>query len=201
MSHERDVAAFGARAPRYEEGRLGRMHHEIADAVLAIALALDPTPDRLLDVGCGTGYLLRQAAARLPAASELVGVDPAAGMIAVARTAAADHRLMFRAGVAEELPFADASFDLVVATTSFDHWSDQRAGLSEVARALRPGGHFVLADLLSLWLMPTVLTLRRGRARTIRRAHSLLEDVGLQPIGRQSVHTVVQAVSARRPLG
>jgi hypothetical protein len=49
--------------------------------------------------------------------------------------------------------------------------------------------------------MPTVLTLRRGRARTIRRARSLLEDVGLQPIGRDNLHTVVVAVAARRPVG
>jgi ubiquinone/menaquinone biosynthesis C-methylase UbiE len=43
-------------------------------------------------------------------------------------------------GVAERLPFADASFDLVVSVLSFDHWSDQELGLAECARVLRPGG-------------------------------------------------------------
>lgn len=199
MPHERDVAAFDARAPAYEQGWLGRVHHEIAEKTLAIALALDPRPRRLLDVGCGTGYLLRQAAARLPDAAAFVGIDPAAGMIEAARAAAADERLVLRQGVAEELPFTDGSFDLVLATTSFDHWSDQRAGLSETARVLTDGGYFVLSDLLSLWLLPTIATVRRGRARTIDRARALIEDAGLQTVGRHNLYVVVQTLSACKP--
>jgi Methyltransferase domain len=42
-------------------------------------------------------------------------------------------RLNFRQGQAEQLPLADETFDLVVSTTSFDHWQDQRAGLAERA--------------------------------------------------------------------
>jgi ubiquinone/menaquinone biosynthesis C-methylase UbiE len=94
-------------------------------------------------------------------------------MIEAAQTLTDDDRLVFRRGIAEKLPFPDGSFDLVLATTSFDHWADQRAGLSEVARVLPPGGYFVLADLLSPWLLPTVLTVRRGHARTPRRLRAL----------------------------
>jgi ubiquinone/menaquinone biosynthesis C-methylase UbiE len=199
MPHERDIAAFDERATGYDQGWLGRLHHDIAKKTLAIALALDPTPDRLLDIGCGTGYLLNQAAVRLPGATGFVGIDPAAGMIEAARAAASDERLVFQRGVAEELAFADGSFDLVVATTSFDHWSDQRAGLSEVARVLTGGGHVVVADLLSLWLLPTAVTVRRGRVRTVGRTRKLLEDVGLQPIDRRNLYVVIQAVAARKP--
>lgn len=46
-------------------------------------------------------------------------------------------------------------FDLIVSTTSFDHWSDRQAGLVECARVLRPGGRLVLVDELSRWLVPT----------------------------------------------
>lgn len=198
VPRERDVAAFAARASGYESGWLGRFHRDLAQRALSFALTLDRTPQRLLDVGCGTGYLLREAARRLPGASELVGIDPALEMIEVARPAASDERLVFQPGVAERLAFADASFDLVFAVTSFDHWDDQHAGLRETARVLAPGGDFVLADLLSLWLWPTMLTVRRGRARTVRRARALLEDAGLQPTQRQNLYGIVQAISARK---
>jgi ubiquinone/menaquinone biosynthesis C-methylase UbiE len=76
MARERDIAAFDARAAGYETGWRGRMHHQIADRTADVALTLTQAPDRLLDVGCGTGYLLRQLAVRFPRAAELVGVDP-----------------------------------------------------------------------------------------------------------------------------
>jgi ubiquinone/menaquinone biosynthesis C-methylase UbiE len=78
----------------------------------------------------------------------------AAAMIGAARGAATDERLRFAAGTAERLPWPAASFDLVVSTTSFDHWADQRAGLAECARVLAPGGFLVLADLFSVVLVP-----------------------------------------------
>ncbi|MGO8896607.1 MAG: class I SAM-dependent methyltransferase [Streptosporangiaceae bacterium] len=71
------------------------MHQQIADrtADLALALTLAPQPQRILDVGCGTGYLLRQFAVRCPQAVEVAGVDPAPAMIGAARTAGTDGRL------------------------------------------------------------------------------------------------------------
>jgi SAM-dependent methyltransferase len=57
-------------------------------------------------------------------------------MIEVARAAAADDRLRFVAGTAERLPWPATTFDLVVSTTSFDHWVDQPAGLAECSQVL-----------------------------------------------------------------
>jgi ubiquinone/menaquinone biosynthesis C-methylase UbiE len=199
MARRRDAAAFDARARDYEQGWLGAFHRDLADETLGIALALAPDARRLLDIGCGTGYMLRQAALRLGGAAELVGIDPAAAMIEAAQTVADDDRLVFRRGIAEKLPFPDGSFDLVLATTSFDHWSDQPTGLSESARILTPGGYFVVVDLLSSWLLPTVLTVRRGHARTPRRLRALLGDAGLLPVRQQRLNIIVQALSARKP--
>ena len=104
------------------------------------------SPGRVLDVGCGTGYLLRCLGRQYPDAERLAGIDAAASMILAAQKSADDARLSFLAGVAEELPYPDESFDLVVSTTSFDHWSDQQKGLAECRRVVTAGGHLVLVD-------------------------------------------------------
>jgi ubiquinone/menaquinone biosynthesis C-methylase UbiE len=127
--------SFDRRAATYERGRLGEWHLLVVHRVADLALSAVPAPGRVLDVGCGTGALLRRLAARLPEA-ELAGLDPAPRMLAEARKRLNGVRL--EQGVAERLPFADASFDLVVSVLSFDHWSDQELGLAECARVLRP---------------------------------------------------------------
>jgi ubiquinone/menaquinone biosynthesis C-methylase UbiE len=174
----RDVAAFDDRARSYDEGWRGRLHHAISNRTAALAAATVAAPQRVLDVGCGTGYLIRVLAGHYPRAQELAGIDAASNMIQAANSLTDDERLTFVTGVAEQLPYADASMDLVVSSTSFDHWSDQGAGLAECARVLRPGGHLVLVDQFSQWLIPTLAVSRRGKARTRRRATALLLGAG-----------------------
>ncbi len=67
----------------------------------------------------------------------------------VAQEATHDPRVSFKNGTAERMPGPDGAFDLVVSTTSFDHWADQQAGLRECARVLAPGGRLVLVDQFS----------------------------------------------------
>lgn len=195
---DRDVAAFNDRAKGYEDGWLGKLHRGIADRTAAIALVLVPTPSRILDVGCGTGYLLRLLGARCPAAVELVGVDPAPRMIEVAKTRADDDRLTFAIGGSEDLPLPDGSFDLVVSTTSFDHWADQRSGVAECARVMRPGASLVLADIFSALFLPTLLLDRGGKARTKGRATRLLADVGLRSAEWHDLYPLIKAVTVAR---
>jgi ubiquinone/menaquinone biosynthesis C-methylase UbiE len=193
----RDVEAFEERARRYDQGWQGRMHHEIADRTVAVAAAL-PAPRRVLDVGCGTGYLLGLLAARYPDAIELAGIDPAPTMVEVATASSGDGRLRFSAGVAENLPYSDQCFDLVVSTTSFDHWSDQSAGLRECRRVIADGGHLVLVDQFSLWLLPTMMASRRGKARTRGRANALLVQAGFRSVVWHRLYAVlINAVIAK----
>ena len=103
----------------------------------------DYTPTTVLDVGCGTGRLLRKAKARWPKA-QFIGVDPAAGMIENARRLMPDAK--FYVSQAESLPLPDASVDLVFSTASFHHWQDQEKGLREIKRVLQVGGRLFLAD-------------------------------------------------------
>ena len=104
----RDVAAFDERAASYEQGGLGRLHHEIADRTAAQAVSMCAAPQRVLDVGCGTGYLPRLLARQWPQASGLAGIDPAAAMIDAAARATSDQRLRFCVGAAERLPHPDS---------------------------------------------------------------------------------------------
>ena len=197
MPYERDVRAFDERAASYESGMLGQLHRDISSRVADLALRLGPAPRRVLDVGAGTGYLLGLLAARLPDAEQLTGVDAAPSMVAVARERAADARLRFLPGTAERLPTGDGRYDLVVSTTSFDHWADQAAGIAECARVLAPGGHLVLADQFSLLLWPTLVGGRRGKARTRGRATRLVVAAGLRSPRWHRVHAVIiQAVTA-----
>jgi ubiquinone/menaquinone biosynthesis C-methylase UbiE len=196
MAAERDVAAFDARASGYESGRLGAFHRQLAERTAAIALAEDPSPRAVLDVGCGTGYLLRVLASRSPGTAELCGVDAAPAMVEVARREAEDARVSVQLGVAESLPFGDGAFELLVSTTSFDHWADQAAGMRECARVLSPGGRLVLADLISGLLAPTLVGSRRGKARTRRRVETLLAGAGLEVLAWHRVQTLIAAVVA-----
>jgi ubiquinone/menaquinone biosynthesis C-methylase UbiE len=191
------VQAFENRAGTYESGRLGQLHRDISDRVADLALEVAPAPRRVLDVGSGTGYLLGRLAARLPAAEEVTGIDAAPAMVTAARERASDKRVSFLAGTAERLPCADERYDLVVSTTSFDHWADQAAGVAECARVLAPGGHLVLADQFSLLLWPTLLAGRRGKARTRARATRLVTAAGLRsPQWHRVYAVIIQAVTA-----
>jgi ubiquinone/menaquinone biosynthesis C-methylase UbiE len=196
----RDLAAFNDRAAGYDLGWRGRLHHEIADRTASLAVATGAAPSRVLDLGCGTGYLLRVLAGCYPDAEQLVGVDAAPDMVRTAAATAGDDRLTFAVGVAEQIGYPDETFDLIVSTTSFDHWSDQQAGLSECARVLRRGGRLVLVDQFSWWLAPTLLTSRRGKARTRRRATHLLLRAGFCSLHWHRLQAVIiNAVTATKP--
>ena len=98
---------------------------------------------RVLDVACGTGILTREAARRVGASGTVVGLDPGAGMLEVARRNAPE--IEWREGVAEKLPFDDANFDAVVSQFGFMFFSDKAAAATEMLRVLRPGGRIAVA--------------------------------------------------------
>lgn len=191
MTGDRDVQAFHDRSSEYETGCRGQLHTDIVTRSIDLALARYPSPSRILDVGCGTGLLLRELARRQPGAAALTGIDAAAGMIEQARAKASDPRLTFVQAAAERLPFSDEAFDLVISTTSFDHWADQRAGLAECHRVLVPRGYFVLTDLCSSWLLPTLVGARRDRARTPLRATRLLAAAGFRSMTWHRLYAVI----------
>jgi ubiquinone/menaquinone biosynthesis C-methylase UbiE len=99
---------------------------------------------RVLDVGCGTGELLRRLRAKYPEAA-LAGLDPVAEMLAVARDKLGGKEDL-RIGYADSLPWRAGSFDAVVSCNMFHYISHPVQALREMARVLRPGGSLVLTD-------------------------------------------------------
>jgi ubiquinone/menaquinone biosynthesis C-methylase UbiE len=103
----------------------------------------------VLDVGCGTGTLAMEVARRW-SAGRVAGIDPSTEQIARARKKAARRNvpIEFQVGVIEQLPFPEATFDVVFSTLMMHHLPAplKRQGLSEIARVLKPGGRLVIAD-------------------------------------------------------
>jgi ubiquinone/menaquinone biosynthesis C-methylase UbiE len=99
---------------------------------------------RVLDVGCGTGELLRRIRANVPDAV-LAGLDPVPEMLDVAREKLSGHDDL-RVGYADRLPWNAGTFDVVVSCNMFHYISEPLRALCEIARVLRPTGALVLTD-------------------------------------------------------
>jgi ubiquinone/menaquinone biosynthesis C-methylase UbiE len=149
-------------------GRVNELRRE----TLQIA-ALQPG-ESVLDVGCGTGSLTLMAAERLGPGSKLTaagipevagirellsgknnkvaGIDASPEMIDQARKKASKRRraVDFRVAPIEQLPFADAEFDVVLSSLMLHHLPEdlKEQGLAEVRRVLKPGGRLIAVDIL-----------------------------------------------------
>jgi SAM-dependent methyltransferase len=109
----------------------------------------------IVDLGCGPGDLVVEISRRLRDA-RIVGVDVSPSMLLWAgRHATTDGRVRFLVGDAANLPFDDASVDLVVSTLSLHHWSEAADVFAEVARVLRPAGVALIYDLGLLAFTPS----------------------------------------------
>src|SRR5712692_2210137 len=124
MAHRHDVDRFNRWASSYDRHWMQRIiFNPIQRAVLQLA-ADQIGPAAILDVGCGTGRLLKSAATRFPGAT-LVGVDAAIEMVRYAQSSPPICTIQFQQATPEELPFPNASFDLVFSTMTFHHWQNQ----------------------------------------------------------------------------
>jgi len=170
-----EVERFNQLAGRREASWLswlwpGAMHRAVLRALGPIAGI-----ETILDVGCGTGGLLRALRCRWPGA-HAIGVDPAEKALEIARQRMPGG--LFLVGHAEAIPLPTASADVAVSTFSFHHWRDQATGLREVARVLRPQGIFIL---LEPSLPPRISRLLRShRFATRQEIESLFSQAGFR---------------------
>jgi len=134
-------------SPRASDYLASEVHRQGADLDQMESLLKEQRHTRLLDLGCGGGHVSYRAA---PLVEQVVACDVTASMLATVQSAAAERGLTnitVQQAPAERLPFADASFDIVVARFTTHHWQHRDAGLREARRVLKPGGLAVFIDV------------------------------------------------------
>jgi ubiquinone/menaquinone biosynthesis C-methylase UbiE len=168
-----EIREFNLRAASYENSRKQSI---IFDRVQKAVLELTEKdePKAILDIGCGTGRLLRKAQQRWPEA-EIIGVDPAENMIEQAKQLFPQGK--FYVAMAESLPLPDKSVDIAFSTLSYHHWLNQDQAVAEINRVLRSDGKFLLADIV----MPRGLSfiLRHTKRNNKKRIQQTFAKAGL----------------------
>lgn len=138
-SHVGDLARFRERAAfltdeEYEAlyRKHPRVHEETDNSEACIAaIAADILGDSVVDVGCGTGALLRRIRAAHPGLARMIGVD------FVIDPSVSDDGIEYVAEKVETLPFPDKAFDTVICTHVIEHIVDYRAAIAELRRVTR----------------------------------------------------------------
>ena len=137
---------FGPRANAYVESAVHARGEDLTELDVVVKAA---RPSRALDMGSGGGHVAYLMARH---AKSVAAVDLSAEMLAAVAETAKTKKLnnieTHRASV-ERLPFADASFDLVVSRYSAHHWHDFEGGLKEARRVAKPGAPVILMDVFT----------------------------------------------------
>ena len=146
----------------------------IASFVEGICRQVTDRRPRILDVGCGTGANLLL----LSKYGDAEGVDVSDDALAFCRERGLDR---VTKGAGEELPHADETFDLVTAFDVVEHMDDDLAGLREMYRVLRPGGHALLfvPTFMFLWGVQDDVSNHRRRYR-LPELRRVLEQAGFE---------------------
>jgi len=146
--NELDETLIESLINRLESRAQDRVFTRLLDNYLS-SLQLSPTA-KVLEIGCGTGAVIRHLAQREEFAGEALGVDQCHAFIASAQHFSdienLTDRVEFRVGDAHQLEFPSTSFDAVIAHTLISHVADPETVIQEMARVVRPGGSVVIFD-------------------------------------------------------
>jgi malonyl-CoA O-methyltransferase len=136
-------SSFSRAAESYDS--VAKLQREVGKRLLTHLDVVPAAPDRILDLGCGTGFFQPDLSARYREAI-YIGLDLAPGMIEYARTRASGPALWV-VGDAESLPLATASIDVVFSSLAVQWCHKPEWFLAELARVLKPGGRCVFTTL------------------------------------------------------
>ena len=184
--NKQNVARFDQWARSYDRGRMTPWFTR-GQAKILEAFGLEED-DRLLDIGCGTGWAVIRAAQTVPSGGAC-GIDLSPGMISRA-TDLADglSNVEFRVADAESVPYPDESFNAVMCTNSFHHYANPARALSEMRRVLKPGGQLIIGDSdrgaclwVRLWdMVNRVFEKGHVRYHTVEELRQLLHEAGIE---------------------
>ena len=117
----------------------------------ALQEIVDGTPQRILDVACGTGDSTISIARAAAEGSEVIGADISEGMMALvkgkAEKAGVGGRISLQVADGEALPYGEEAFDRVTCAFGIRNFEHKERGLSEFRRVLKPGGKAVILEL------------------------------------------------------
>ena len=135
---------FDRWANNYDHGQLTNWLRHFQQRVINVMI---PEPDnRILDVGCGTGWAVTRLGQML-ARGRACGIDLSSAMITRARLNATDlPNVKFEQGDAENIPYENEQFDVVMCTNSFHHYPNPVKALREFRRVLKDGGAVYILD-------------------------------------------------------
>ena len=157
----------------------------------------------LLDVGCGTGYLLDLLAGQK--AASYCGLDLSEEMIRVAKGKAIPGA-EFVAGSADKLPYPDESFDIVTCSQSFHHYPYPEKAMREAWRVLKNGGLYILSDTgiggVGAWIDNHILfkLARSGDCHTTNRKgiESMMANVGFTITDSRQIRGMIYTVTGKK---
>jgi ubiquinone/menaquinone biosynthesis C-methylase UbiE len=195
-----------ARARKYfaaVASRWDRMREDFFDETVAnsIMKASDVRPGiTVVDVGCGTGFLTRQAAMQMQGKGRLVGVDLFSSMLEKAKENLNRVALLtsveFRVGDAEKIPVQDDFADTVVGNMILHHCPRPKRAISEMTRVAKDGGRIAIADLEKhneRWLREEMAD--RWLGFDLAKVKKWLEDAGLDDVKVQLAKTKCCGIS------
>ena len=159
--------------------------------------------EALLDVGCGTGFLIDMLARQRTA--RYCGLDLSEEMIRVAKGKAIPGA-EFAAGSADRLPYPDGSFDIVACSQSFHHYPYPEKAMQEAMRVLKPGGLYILSDTgiggIGAWIDNHIIfrLMKSGDYRTTNRRgiEKMMADAGFTVTDSRQIRSMIYTVTGKK---
>jgi ubiquinone/menaquinone biosynthesis C-methylase UbiE len=218
MSDKSQWQVAGSAPENYERALVPAVFAPWAPQV--VALANPKSDERVLDVACGTGIVARLAAERVGGGGNVVGLDLNPGMLAVAasiaqKTPATSAPITWREASATQMPFTDASFEIVYCQLGLQFFPDRPAALREMYRVLVSEGRLglmvwrgiehspgfrVLADALGRHVGPEASALMRAPFSLFEKEelHALIAAAGFRDVAIRATLGTVRFPSAAR---
>jgi SAM-dependent methyltransferase len=157
----------GLEGLHYNPGIIQKLQNSVVSSYCGVGNPFSLGPinrgETVLDIGCGAGVDTVVAAKMVGPEGRVIGIDMTPGMLARARKnlqGTSIQNVSFHRASAEDLPFPDESFDVVISNGVFNLIPDKARALEEVFRVLKPHGRMMIADQILTGVLPADIKAR-----------------------------------------